>query len=217
MAGTIDAHESVKADIRYLTGLMVMLGLFLFAALSTLLFLNDETNIYFTLGVVMAVAGFLVVMIAVKSNSNAFVATGATLQFTGGGVACMWNMDINSLFSLVVLMAFGPLALMQYEIGACVLTVNRYMKEEGTDFAPALRSLRQYITRHLTTIFKTSLMAYLFAVLMMVVSVNFLDLIAKDSLVLMGLMLGLIIVGAGLLLFLKGGKVAKEEAQPTRA
>jgi hypothetical protein len=210
MAYKADGSEGLNRDIRSLNFMIGILALYLFIALFIIMMMATGISVQFLLGTAMVVAGFVTLAVALRARSNVFIAMGSALEFAGGGTAAMWNIDIHNQVAILLIMAFGPIALVQYEIGACKLTVGGYVETEGTDFAPAIKSVRDYISRHLRTVFIMAILAYFFSVMMFTLIFHFESLIATDSLVVTGILLIAAIVGATLLLFLKGGKIAKE-------
>ena len=101
----------------------------------------------------------------------------------------------------------------QYQLGASILTIRAYVEAEGTEFPPMIKDLDRFVLEQMRSLFLLAGGGFMFSFLTLVFVSFFSDIMTLNSLALMGVLMAMIMAGAALLLFLRGGKVVLEEVE----
>lgn len=211
MADEGPARGSLRRDIMTLNVMVVLMGGMLLMLMLTLSQLVAALPYAYVAGVLLAVVGLAVVAGALYNVSMPYIAVGAALQFIGSALAAVGILSFTDLLTIVLVMAMPPLALGQYQVGACIVTIKGYTEAEGSDYGPALADLRDHMLQSIRTLTLLTFVGYGVSVSLMLFMALFQDVLALNSLWVLGLLVVAVVAGASLMLMLKGGKVVLEE------
>jgi len=211
MADEGPARGGLRRDMMTLNVMVVLMGGLLLMLMATLSQIVSALQYAYIVGVILAAVGLAVVAGSLYSVSMPYIAVGAALQFIGGALSAVGILNLNDLFSIALIMALPPLALGQYQVGACLVTIKGFIESEGSDYGPALADLRDHMLQSIRTLTLLTFAGYGISVLLMVFISFFQDILALNSLWVLGLLVVAVVAGASLMLMLKGGKVVVEE------
>jgi hypothetical protein len=211
MAHTEESGRTLRKEVVRLHVMLVLLILMGAVGMYWLTELIQGITLAYLVGLMIALVGIVVVGMAVYNGKLALLASGATLQFVGAGIASIGALKIDDLVSIVVIMALGPLSLCQYPVGSCILTIRGYTEAEGVDFPPITRDFQNFIYQQVRTVFVFMGATFMISLLAIGFVAFFADAMNLNSLALMGVLIGVVVAGGALLLFLKGGKVVLTE------
>jgi hypothetical protein len=217
MAYKDESSRALRKEIVKLHLMLLLMGLVLAMLLYLLSDLLGGVTLVYLAGAAMALIALVLVASAISSGNRPLLASGASLEVVGGAIASVFVADLDDIVSLVVLMAIGPLALGQYQIGVSILTIRSYTESEGTDFPPVVKDFQRYVYEQVRTLSMFIGASFGLSLLILVMVSFFSDVMTLNSLALMGVLMGAIFAGGALLLFLKGGKVVLEEIEGSKA
>ena len=211
MADEGSARRNMRKDILTLHAMVAMMGAMLLLLMLALTQLTSSVEYTYFIGFILATVGIALVAGAIYQMSMPYLAVGAALQFVGGALAAIGILKVEDLITVVMVMAMPPLAFGQYQVGACVLTIKNFIESEGVDYGPALTDLREHMLESIRSLALLIMAGFGVSVLLIIFLAFFMDVLALNSLALMGVLIIAIGAGATILLLLKGGKVVVEE------
>jgi hypothetical protein len=211
MADEGPSRRGLRKDLFMLHAMVAVMGLVLLLMLATLSQLTTSMELTYFLGAILAAVGLAIVAASVYSVSMPYLAVGAALQFAGGALSSIGIMTFEDILSLLIVMAMPPLAFGQYQIGACIITIKGFVEAEGVDYGPALADLRDHILESMRSLAMLCAAGFGVSVLILIFIAFFSDVLALNSLAVMGVLVVAVVAGAALMLMLKGGKVVLEE------
>jgi hypothetical protein len=213
MADKDEGSRALKKQMVRLHVMLLLMGLVVALTMYMFVEISGSVSIFYLLGVCLALVGLVLVAISIYSNNRALLASGATLQLVGGAIASVFILNMDDLLTVALLMIVGPMSIGQYQLGSSILTIRAYVEAEGTDFPPMIRDLDRFVLEQIRAMFLLQGGAFMFSFLTLVFVSFFSDVMTLNSLALMGVLMAMIMAGAALLLFLRGGKVVLEEVE----
>jgi len=211
MANEGSARRNMRKDILTFHAVVAMMGAMLLLLLLAMTQLTSSVEYTYFIGFILATVGLAMVAGAIYQMSMPYLAVGAALQFVGGALASIGVLKVEDLVTVVMVMAMPPLAFGQYQVGACVITIKNFIESEGVDYGPALTDLREHMLESVRSLALLIIAGFGVSVLLIIFLAFFMDVLALNSLALMGVLIIAIGAGATQLLLLKGGKVVVEE------
>jgi hypothetical protein len=208
-----DAVKGLRLDMIKVHVLVILLGLLVLVMIYSYSIFGEEVPTTLFIGLLVAAVGVALTAASIYFMGMGYMAVGAALQLVGCALASIDVLDLENLLTLLIVTFMVPLTLAQYQMGATMVSIKGYLSAEGTDYPPAIKGLRQYIMETIQDMTRMVILSFIIALLVLLLVALYRDVMALNSLALMGTLVVTIIAGASLLILLKGGKISVLEGR----
>jgi hypothetical protein len=212
------SYDELRSSILAVRILMVQCTMMLIITFVLVGYITMVFNASYILGAVLGLVGLILIFYAsskARGGSDVNNALGAALLFIGTGIGCTGSLELDNILPVMILMVFGPIAFAMYEMGSCIITIEMFLEQEGKDFAPVIDDMSEFLRENLRVMLLLVLASFLLSIMLMSFAAIGASALFANSLIIMGFLLGLVIIGASLLLLLKGGRMPRERPDGT--
>ena len=135
----------LSREMRAMHALAAQISVILIITYILVYMLSGILDLTYVIGGVVGIIGMCIIFVSISYSEDVGLAVGTVLEFAGAGVGVIFSLPLQNIVTVVIMSIFAPLALAQYQIGICLLTVEEYVDAEGTEYRPAVMDLEEHI------------------------------------------------------------------------